>query len=231
MRLVAILIASAVVFISLNLAEGRSETRTTQVKVSATKKKCSATYKGIRFYRSKTWTNQDLLDVSRTKKSSKKVWRYGCDYAEWVRKQWKERNEITKKKVQFRTLSDPGDWGNAIHVAQRAFPGTADWLWSCSGAEGGHGRWVPYGDYGDSYYPGYEKLDAVGGWMQFRPSTIQHAWPTTYSWLVRHRWIVKPRSWFDAWFSPLAQALSAAYYLEIEGSAGHHWSASSKTGC
>lgn len=213
-----------------NLAEGQDATRTSQAETSiSSKKKCPTTFDGIHFYRQKVWGHQDFLGIPHTHKSSQPI--IGCKYAEWVRVLWKTRNNEIKKKVNFRTLHDPGDWNTAIKISQRVFPGTASWLWNCSGAEGGHGSWVPYRDYGRSYYPGYENTDAVGGWMQFRPSTIRDAWPKTYAWLVRHGWKIADMSWMEAWFSPLAQALSASYYREIEGSAGHHWSASVGNGC
>lgn len=234
-NLPVIVAVSALLISGVALAEGHGERGTGQAepakKLTKAKKRCLPIRKGILYYREKTWQKQDVLGISRTKRSDQQVWSLGCKYAEWVRKLWKERNEDAKKKVEFRTLHDPGDWNTAIRVAQRVFPGTSEWLWSCSGAEGGHGRWVPYRDYGNSYYPGYESLDAVGGWMQFRPSTIRHAWPATYNYLIRHGWIVEDMSWFQAWFSPLAQALSAAYYLRVEGSADHHWSASVGSGC
>jgi hypothetical protein len=181
--------------------------------------------------RGDTWRCQDRIGYERTRaaRSARSLATAGSRYRAWVVRVWRKRARGCEKRLRFLTLPETRDWATAVRIAQRVFPGTRGWLLSCSGAEGGHGRWVRYG--GGAYYPGYERTDAVGGWMQFRPSTIRDAWPRAYAYTRRRGFQLAERSWFQAWLSPLAQALAAGYYRSIEGSSGHHWSASVGRGC
>jgi len=127
-------------------------------------------------------------------------------------------------------LPNTRDWERAIEIVQRVFPGTASWLWSCSGAEGAHGRWVRYG--GSGYYAGYETTDAVGGWMQYRPSTFRGHWRHGYDY-VRSRGFVVPLAradWLAAWLHPLGMAIAAGW-ARYTGNDNSHWSASWGNGC
>jgi hypothetical protein len=123
------------------------------------------------------------------------------------------------------------DFNTALKYVQRVFPGTYDWGWSCTDAEGGHGRWVPHNSYGDHYYPGYERLDAVGGWFQFRPSTF-NAYIERAVFAARARGLEVPAFGPDvrSWLNPLAQALTGAY-MRWAGLDGSHWQASWGKGC
>ena len=124
-----------------------------------------------------------------------------------------------------------GSWGTtlAVHVAQRVFPGTESWLLSCSSAEGGHGRWVRYG--GGGYYSGYEYTDAVGGPMQFRPSTFRGAYRRAIDYTQHKGFVIERQDWLEAWLSPLGQALAAGYLRNVDGSSRWHWAASISNGC
>ena len=58
--------------------------------------------------------------------------------------------------AQARTRA--ADWHEAVREAQKVYPGTQAWLYSCSSSEGGWGRWVPN-----------SQGSGVGGWLQFYP--------------------------------------------------------------
>lgn len=240
-KLSILIVLTALAISGVALAEGQHETRTGQAETAKEIKKvqvvgkCPATLQGIRFYRDKMWTHQSTLGISHTKRSEQKIWNYGCDYAEWVRKLWKNRNEKAKEEVQRRTLPETNDWTTAVKIVQRAFPNTDWWLDSCSGAEGGHGEWVIYG--GGPYYPGAEYAKTFAGWMVGGP--MQYMWPT-FKGHYRHGldslksrgFLVDlpPPSDVRAWRSFLAQAIAAGW-AKWSGNDGSHWSASSSNGC
>lgn len=114
-------------------------------------------------------------------------------------------------------LKDRGDWHDAISEAQRPYPGTSSWLYSCSHSEGGWGRWVGYG--GVPWSQSYEDSDGVGGNLQFRPSTfrgfIRHAIQD-----VQERGFRVPASAWS-WRSTLGQALAGAW--GYRHNMRHHW--------
>lgn len=151
----------------------------------------------------------------------------------WTRRELGE----TKAKLAAIDLRSMGmyDWTTAARYVQRVFPGTFGWLMSCSHGEGGHGRWVRYG--GGAYYPGYELTDAVGGPMQFRPSTFYGYVDDAFAWARAHglRLPAIPLGWdhahigakaVAAWLNPLAQATTAAYMRGVVGNSYIHWSPS-----
>jgi hypothetical protein len=162
--------------------------------------------------------------------------RYVCREGAWrlpttrwhcLAKRWTVRELRAARASLWRHLPAADDWRTAVRVTQRVYPGTESWLLSCSSAEGGHGRWVRYG--GDGYYSGYEDTDAVGGWMQFRPSTF---WPWLHASLdyaQRHRFVIPHEA--RSWFSPLGQALTGGYMRAVAHNTGWHWAASMGNGC
>lgn len=136
-------------------------------------------------------------------------------YQAWHAAQWVLREQRT--------------WRAAVEHVQRAYPGTAGWLMSCSAAEGGWGRWVGYG--GQSYSTGLRDSDTVGGPMQFRFSTftgmyrrsVEHARSRGYR-------ITLGSDLTAAWRSYLGQALAAGW-ARWSGNDNSHWSASWSRGC
>lgn len=167
----------------------------------------------------------------------------GCAHTLWLANVWKKRAyEARQDYYRWReshwTLHDftvrggNSAWSKAVKEVQKVFPGTENWLLSCSGAEGGHGRWVSYG--GGSYYPGFEYKYVVGGWMQFK-------WPT-FKGMFRHaldharaQGFKVPPHLHDpgdvrAWLSALAQAMAAGW-ARYTGNDDSHWSASWSSGC
>jgi hypothetical protein len=161
----------------------------------------------------------------------------GTPYLRWLKKLWAGRADHYWD-IRKNTLRDfevkPGNraWFKAVDEVQNIFPGTASWLFSCSDAEGGWGRWVRYG--GGSYYPGYEYTDAVGNWMQYRWSTFKGHFRHALDYITGRGLRVPPHlrdpGNVRAWLSPLATALAAGW-ARYTGNDGNHWSASHGNGC
>jgi hypothetical protein len=183
----------------------------------------------VRWHRHRTWQNQDIAHVPHTRTSYSERWAIGERYLHWVKRVWNSRRlearTQAQRYVRHHTLHDWDDWRMAVTQAQRPFPGTSSWLLSCSDAEGGWGSWVRYG--GGSYYAGYEDTNSVGGWMQFRPNTF-YSYVYTALAHVRSLGYFVPRK-AASWFSPLGQALTAAYMYTHGGRS--HWFASVGNGC
>lgn len=151
--------------------------------------------------------------------------RFHCAALKWTHRELLQAR--AEKHARWLRLPDTNDWQTAVKIAQRVYPGTDAWLLSCSRGEGGHGRWVRYG--GGSYYPGYERTDAVGGWLQFRPSTY-YAYVYTAISYARHHGFTVPAA-ARSWLSPLGQALTGGYMRKIAGNSHWHWQASIDRGC
>lgn len=135
----------------------------------------------------------------------------------------------------WRELPTPNDWVTSVRVIQRVFPGTESWLLSCSGAEGGHGRFVVYG--GGAYYPGAEHDktfhgDMVGGPMQYMWGTFRGHYRHGLDSLRARGFEVSLPASTDvrAWLSPTAQAIAAGW-ARWSGNDNSHWSASFGRGC
>lgn len=150
----------------------------------------------------------------------------------WVARTNFERWEEEHMLEDFPYTPGNHAWLRAVDEAQRVYPGTKEWLLSCSWAEGRHGRWVLYA--GRDYYSGVEWTDVVGGNMQYRWSTFKghfrHALES-----LRARGFIVPKELRDhrdprAWLSALGQALAAGW-ARWSGNDDSHWSASWSSGC
>lgn len=152
-----------------------------------------------------------------------------CQALAWAKRELREAK--AEQKQHWYRLPQTGDWQTAVRIVQRVFPGTDQWLLSCSDAESSHGAWVRYG--GGPYYAGYEHTDAVGGWVQFRPSTFRGYYSQALAYARQHGFIVPLNSneWLHGWLSPLGQALTAAYMRAVKHNTGWHWKASVGRGC
>lgn len=183
----------------------------------------------IAAYRQFVWNCEDELGAPRSKAGAS-VWALRRDvaYRTRIRDLWKGRYVGCVTVLGRRTIPATGDWGTAVAIVQRIYPGTAGWLLRCSSGEGGHGGWVPYHAYGNHYYAGYEKLDAVGGWMQFRPSTFYGYVRKAFS-DARRRGFILDRT-YESWLSPLGQAVTAAY-MRFVGLSPIHWKPSEDRNC
>jgi hypothetical protein len=102
-------------------------------------------------------------------------------------------------------------WQQAVQETQRAYPGTASWLMSCSASEGGWGRWVPN-----------SQGAPPGGWLQFYESTFWRMWSAAHA-DIKARGYHVPRS-AHSWYSPLGQALAGAW--GVTHGRRHEWAGS-----
>ncbi len=112
-----------------------------------------------------------------------------------------------------RSIPNTQNWLTAVSLAQRAYPGTADWLLKISRREGGWGRFVMN-----------SQGSGCGGWMQFMSSTYWAYSHSAYNDLARRGWRIDPRS--NSWTDPLGQAVTAAY-MRYTGQDRPHWTATS----
>lgn len=119
-------------------------------------------------------------------------------------------------------------WYRAVEEVQKVFPGTSSWLWSCSAAEGGHGRWVGYG--GQPYSTRLRDSDTVGGPLQFRYSTFKGMFRHGAEYAQTRGWRVPLWDYTQAWRSALGQALAGGW-ARYTGNDAHHWYASFGNGC
>lgn len=90
------------------------------------------------------------------------------------------------------------DWKTAVSYVQRWFPGTSQWLMSCSSSEGGHGSWVPN-----------RQGSGAGGWMQYMETTFWSDYRSAVAYLAT-RGVHVPSS-SASWTSPLGQAIAAGW--------------------
>lgn len=203
------------------------------------KPQCALAMQKIREHRTRTWSLQRSLGSRPPIRVSTSAI-VGCRYARWVEHLWWQRSVKWAKIAKFRVLPNTRDWETAVRITQRVYPGTASWLLSCSGAEGGHGSWVWYGGRrwsGSHIGNDFLGMDTAGGNMQFRFSTFEPYSRWAFA-NVKHHGFVFPRfvtpaggdPKYAAWLSPLGQALTAGY-MRYFGRDGHHWSASSGSGC
>lgn len=161
----------------------------------------------------------------------------GCAHVAYAVDSWREKaREARQAFLRWREsqwlIKEQGSWEDAVQLVQRFYPGTSSWLWSCSGAEGGHGRWVTYG--GGSYYPGFEDRYIVGGPMQFKWPTFKGMYRRAVDDLRSQGYRFEPAiadsDDVQAWLSYTAQALAAGW-ARYTGNDDSHWSASWNTGC
>lgn len=191
------------------------------------------------FYRLNTWGWQQkrfgsLADRTPIVKGK------SCYWASYAASEWVARSRSARRSydrwVDRHTLQDfpftrgGRAWQRAVREAQKVFPGTEDWLLSCSAAEGGWGRWVGYAGVG--YSAALRDSDTVGGPLQYRFSTYTGHFRRALQY-VREKHFFVPRPLHDytnAWTSALGQALAGGW-ARFTGNDGNHWSASFGRGC
>lgn len=179
------------------------------------------------------------LRATRHEKCWEVPWQRSCTAARASYRLHSELLRISTRRLLYE-LPQTNDWLTAIHIAQRAYPGTEPILRSLSDREGGWGRWVWYSGACSNppclwrgYHVGGDNVsgaDTVGGWMQFRYSTFAPYWRAARADLKRRGFIIPLMQMppeggpvqYAAWLSPLGQALTAAY-MHYSGKAGCHW--------
>lgn len=165
------------------------------------------------------------------------AWQRQCTVA---RAQLRLHHALAEEAQQrlWRELPDTGDWLTAVRIAQRVYPGTADWMLYISHREGGYGPWVWWsGACSNSpclwrgYHVGYDSTgDTVGGWMQFRWSTFAPYYRGMVKDLAARGYTLPVFKMppaggpieYAPWLDPLGQALTAGY-MRYYGKDGCHW--------
>lgn len=176
--------------------------------------------------------NHLWLQAPKQEKCWNVPWQRSCRIARVLVRDFTTQRDRLRKQMWY-ALPEVNDWQVAVRVAQRAYPGTADWMLAISDREGGWGPWVWYGGRRwAGYHVGddYLGMDTVGGWMQFRFSTFAPYWRGAQKDL-RQRGFAIPGiqmppeggpSQYAAWLSPLGQALTAGY-MRYYGKDSCHW--------
>lgn len=209
--MISVLVSGAASVPSLS-ADSRARTT---ARVSAPEK-CASARKGIRFYAGRYAEHRKRMGAGRV--SIPAALTPACPHVRTAARIWKSRAWVARQAAEYyatvRILRDfevtPGSsaWHRAVEETQRAYPGTENWLLSCSSSEGGHGRWVPN-----------SQGSGVGGWLQYYPSTF-YGFYAQASKDIRSRGFRVPES-ASSWYSPLGQALAGGW--AITHGMRHHW--------
>lgn len=179
---------------------------------------CFQNRRGLTYYRAVVGMWRDKMGAAaRTaaRPSSAVSNRLGCPRVLVLAKRWRQKaivhRQAWKRWMERRTLEEFSTWREAVHEAQRAYPGTESWLLSCSADEGGWGRWVPNSD---GFPP--------GGWLQFYESTFWRMYWAAKA-HAEARGFRIPHS-AASWYSPLGQALAGAW--GVTHGRRHEWAGS-----
>lgn len=158
------------------------------------------------------------------------AWQRECTIARAKLRLHRALVDVAENRL-YHELPETGDWQTAIRIAQRVYPGTADWMLYISDREGGWSTWVWYGGRPwEGYHIGNDYLgaDTVGGWMQFRFSTFAPYYRGMVKDLAQ-RGFQLPQfpdrggpAEYQPWLDPLGQALTAGY-MRYTGRDGCHW--------
>lgn len=195
--------------------------------------KCHDAYQAVRWYRARYDTHRQTMHMSLAPRLETGM---ACPRLRERAAYWIWAAKVNRKAANLyvelyaRTLHNTKGWVAAVHEVQRAFPGTEQWLLSCSAAESRWGAWVRYG--GSPYYDGYEYTNAVGGWLQYRWYTFKgHYRHGLESARSRGFKVALPGpDDVRAWLSPLGQAIAGGW-ARWSGNDNSHWSASWGRGC
>lgn len=243
---VAMLSTSATV--STNAVETQPQLMQTEVREKERQqRKCRSARTAVVFYRTATHAWQLLREAEKLAGPPPLVRGKSCSWARHAASEWQARARSAKRSyrkwVNEHTLRDyrfaEGNeaWAKAVRQVQRVFPGTESWLLSCSGAEGGHGRWVGYS--GVAYSTRLRDSDTVGGPMQYRWSTFKGHFRHGLDYLGGKGFRVPMNllyrgdddEWMTiAWRSALGQAIAAGW-ARYTGNDSQHWIASWSNGC
>lgn len=160
-------------------------------------------------HRLQTWNCQDDLGVQRTR-ASVSAWALPASipYRAWAAGLWHGRAIKCVTELQRRTIPSTGDWGTAVRLVQRIYPGTDRWLMACSSGEGGHGGFVMN-----------HQGSGASGWLQYMPSTFYAHQDEAFA-DARSKGFVVDRV-HQSLYDPIGQALTGAF-MRTHGMS-HHW--------
>jgi hypothetical protein len=120
----------------------------------------------------------------------------------WPARSYQARLATEQWLIDQRTLYEQTSWQAAIDEAQKAYPGTRDWVDSCSRSEGagrsGEAPWVPN-----------REGSGAGGWMQFMESTFWRMYYAAEADLAERGFTLAASA--RSWYSRIGQAVAAAW--------------------
>lgn len=200
---------------------------------------------GIVYYRNQTHSWQLKRAATELADRTPKARGKSCSWARYAVEVHRARAEAARKSYSrwieahtlrdFRYFDGNNAWFKAIDEVQALFPGTKDWLISCSRPEGGHGRWVGFSGVGYSTW--LRDSNTVGGNMQMRFQTFKGMWRNAVLYAREHTYFIPVQFRGDtvaaktrAWRSALGQAMAAGW-ARYTGNDDQHWIASWDTGC
>lgn len=175
--------------------------------------RCPQAQRAIGFYRHKYAAHRQAMNL---KGPVPRVW-YDCTAARRRAEEWRFRAKqaMFERRSWERThlLAHTDNWTRAMRTAQRAFPGTLDWLTSISSRECRACYTTT------AFVCNYQGSGACGP-MQFMSGTFYGYSDDAKDWLDRRGYVTAPETW--SWRSQLGQALTAAY-MRYTGRDGCHW--------
>lgn len=138
----------------------------------------------------------------------------GCGHVHYALSQWRQRAYSARMAYERwlssqKVIHERAWWTDAVREAQKAYPGTEEWLLSCSSSEGGYGRFVMN-----------SQGSGAGGWLQFMYGTFVSFYRSAHTDL-QSRGFEVPESAYD-WHSPTGQALAGAW--GVSNGYSYHWS-------
>jgi hypothetical protein len=163
--------------------------------------------RGIRWHRATTWNYQDRAGVRRTPTRYVERHTRSVPFLRWINHLWWKRQSLAWRKLSTGGLPWTTDWQTAVNIVQRDWPGTASWMLSCSGAEGGHGIWVWNGG---APYSSPNHGSGAGGWMQYMEGTFWGQFRPALA-LARAEHLALPPPQAASWTSALGQAFAAGW--------------------
>lgn len=175
------------------------------------------------YFRQKAWSVQRRIPVGLTPTNYAERHTRSVAFLHWLKHRWNVRWHRAKRFLAAHRLPLTNDWQTAVRIVQRVWSGTASWLLSCSGGEGGHGGWVWNGGapYAGSLIPPSGSSGA-GGWMQFMRDTFTGKYAAALAEARQRHWHLPVLKGLPsvpagtpaivrAWLSPLAQAFAAGW--------------------
>ena len=182
---------------------GHTQVASAKQESSTAATKLQHSYNVLRFFDNHSW-----LKAPRQEKCKQVPWRHSCVIARKLVRLHSARVKTLKREMWY-SLPYTGDWRTAVSLAQRPYPGTADWLLFISHREGGYGPFVMN-----------HQGSGAGGWMQFMAGTF-YGYNDAAASDLRRRGFDIPSN-VMVWTHPLGQALTAGY-MRYYHKDGCHW--------
>lgn len=188
------LVALTVLALTLGGVIGETTAQAKAVKSVAVA--CPGVVQGVYYYRNATWGWQKQLGEKPTRSVFNASRVHSCKYARWVARQWMTR--ATVKRKAYKATFGRYEWANAnidnaISFAGPIFGVSTGRLHNRVSSEGRHGGWICN-----------SQGSHACGWFQFMSGTYYSYSGTAFS--ASH----VPLK-YNSWYSPLGQALTAAY--------------------